>query len=68
MNHLKILCIGIFSLLSGIMAFAESNYDISEFYSVIKPAAGTKAIGKFSTTIEAEYILSPTRVETGKFV
>ena len=36
--------------------------------SVIKPPPGTKAIGKYKQTIEVEYILTPTKVDTGKYV
>lgn len=48
-------------------AYAESSYDIAGFYKVAKPKSGTKAIGKFDKTMEVEYILTPTKVDTGKF-
>ena len=53
---------------SAFTANAESSYDIAELYSVLKPASGTKAVGKYDKTIEVEYILSPTKVDKGKYV
>lgn len=49
-------------------ASAESSYDISEFYSVETPARGTKAVGKYDKVVDVEYILSPTKVDKGKYV
>lgn len=49
------------------VVYAESSYDIAEIYSVFKPEAGTKAVGKYDKTIEVEYILTPTRIDTGKY-
>lgn len=50
------------------LAYAESSYDISEFYSVEKPASGTKAVGRYDKVVDVEYILSPTKVDKGKYV
>ncbi len=46
---------------------AESSYDISEIYSIFKPDPGTKAVGKFDKAIDVEYILTPTKIDTGKY-
>lgn len=40
-------------------AYAESSYDISELYSVIKAPSGTKAVGTYDKTVEVKYILTP---------
>lgn len=53
---------------SAFTALAESSYDIAAIYEVIKPSAGTKAVGRYDKTIEVEYILSPTKIDTGKYV
>lgn len=63
----KILLV-LFLMLSCVSAYAESSYDVKELYSLIKPAAGTKAVGKYDKTIEVEYILTPTKVDKGKYV
>lgn len=55
-------------LMTCSFAYAESSYDISEFYSVIKPASGTKAVGRYDKVVDVEYILSPTKVDKGKYV
>ncbi len=55
-------------MLTTAVAYAEKRYDISETYEVTVPARGTKAVGKYDKTIEAQYILTPTRVDTGKYV
>lgn len=55
-------------LLSSSQVFAESSYDIAELYTVIKPESGTKAVGKYDKTMDVEYILTPTKADTGKFV
>ena len=54
-------------LMSTLTAFAESSYDIAALYEVVKPAAGTKAVGKYDKTIDVEYILSPTKVDAGTY-
>lgn len=66
MKHLTILISLI--ILSSLSAVAESSYDIAEFYEVTKPANGTKAVGRYDKTIEVEYLLTPTRVDKGKYV
>lgn len=53
---------------SAFTANAENSYNIAELYSVIEPASGTKAVGKYDKTIEVEYILTPTKVDTGKYI
>lgn len=65
MKILKGIGISLLFMLSTFPVFAESSYDIAELYAVIKPASGTKAIGKYDKTIEVEYILTPTKVDTG---
>ena len=52
----------------GINGSSESIYDIADFYTVNKPESGTKAIGKYDKTIEVEYLLTPTRLNTGKYI
>lgn len=68
MNYRKIICVCFIILTSMSSVLAESSYDIAEFYEVIKPATGTKAVGKYDKTIEVEYILSPTKVDKGKYI
>ena len=41
--------------------------DISELYSVIKAPAGTKAVGTYDKAVEVKYILTPTKIDTGKY-
>ena len=67
MKHINKYCLGILFLLFANFAFAENSYDISEFYSVYEPESGTIAVGSFSTTENVEYILTPTKVDTGKY-
>ncbi|MDE7024455.1 MAG: hypothetical protein K2O88_01060 [Paramuribaculum sp.] len=55
-------------MLSTSTALAESSYDISELYEVIKPSSGTKAVGKYDKVIDVEYILTPTKVDKGKYI
>lgn len=55
-------------MFSVLMAHAESSYDIADFYTVTKPESGTKAIGRFDKVIEVEYLLTPTRLNTGKYI
>lgn len=55
-------------IMMGSFAYAESSYDISELYAVIKPSSGTKAVGQNDKVMEVEYILSPTKVDTGKYI
>lgn len=55
-------------MLATMNMYAESSYDISELYSVVKPANGTKAVGKYDKVVEVEYILTPTKVDKGKYV
>ena len=68
MNKLRKIgvCFGL--LLAGLPAFAESSYDVADVYEVVKPASGTKAVGRYDKTIDVEYILTPTSVDTGKYV
>ena len=68
MEQLKRLCICLILTIPAFSAFSENGYDIAELYSVIKPASSTKAVGKYDKTIDVEYILTPTKVETGKYV
>lgn len=68
MDKIKWLFFMIAFLMTCSFAFAESSYDISEFYSVIKPTSGTKAVGRYDKVVDVEYILSPTKVDNGKYV
>lgn len=68
MNNIRKIFLCISLLISCSFAYAESSYDISELYSVEKPASGTKAVGKYDKLVEVEYILSPTRVDKGKYI
>lgn len=68
MKYLRKIALLIMLLLSSSLVFAESSYDVSKLYTVIKPASGTKAVGKYDKTIDVEYILTPTKVDTGKYV
>lgn len=67
MNHLKRICLFLLTLMYCSAVYAESSYNISELYSVYKPEAGTIAVGSFSTTENVEYILTPTKVDIGKY-
>lgn len=67
MKYLKRLFLSVIFILTAFAMSAESSYDISEIYSVFKPNPGTKAIGKFDKTIDMEYILTPTKIDTGKY-
>ena len=55
-------------MFSALVAHAESSYDIADFYTVTKPESGTKAVGRFDKLIEVEYLLTPTRLNTGKYI
>ena len=55
-------------LITGGTAYAEKSYDIAEIYTVTKPERGTKAVGKYGKAEEVKYILTPVRVETGKYI
>lgn len=68
MTHIKTIILSVVVTLSAPFAYAESSYDISELYSVVKAPSGTKAIGTYDKTIEVKYILTPTKVDTGKYV
>lgn len=68
MKYFNKLFICILFTMVAFVVQAESSYDIAELYSVIKPASGTKAVGKYDKTIDVEYILTPTKVDKGKYV
>ncbi len=68
MTHLKPILLSLVFTLATSFAYAESSYDISELYSIVKALSGTKAIGTYDKTIEVKYILTPTKVDTGKYV
>ncbi len=68
MTHLKPILLSLVFTLATSFAYAESSYDISELYSIVKAPSGTKAIGTYDKTIEVKYILTPTKVDTGKYV
>ena len=68
MTHIKTLILALLLALCATAARAESSYSIAEFYEVQKAASGTKAVSKTDRTMDVEYILTPTRVDTGKYV
>ncbi len=68
MTHIKPILLSLVFTLATSFAYAESSYDISELYSIIKPSSGTKAVGRFDKVVDVEYILTPTRVDNGKYV
>lgn len=68
MDNRKRLFICILAIISVFVVYAESSYVIAELYSVIKPTSGTKAVGKYGNTIDVECILTPTKVDTGKYI
>lgn len=55
-------------LASATVAWGESTYDVAEFYEVGTPERGTKAIGRHDKVIDVQYFLTPTRVDTGKYI
>ncbi len=67
MKKSKRLLLSLLLLTQFTVAFAESKYDIAEVYSVSKPESGSKAVGKYDKTIDVEYILTPTKIDTGKY-
>ena len=68
MKHIKTLALCLIFMMASSFAFAESSYDISELYSVIKAPTGTKAISTYDKTVEVKYILTPTKVDAGKYI
>lgn len=68
MKSLKAISIALTFMSASFAAFAESSYNIAEFYTVVKPDSGTKAVGIYEQTIDVEYILTPTKLDTGKYV
>lgn len=67
-THIQRIGMMVAIMFSVLMAHAESSYDIADFYTVTKPESGTKAIGRYDKVIEAEYLLTPTRINTGKYI
>ena len=67
MTHIKTIALCLLFMMVSSFAFAESSYDISELYSVIKAPAGTKAVGTYDKAVEVKYILTPTKIDTGKY-
>lgn len=68
MTRTKQLIFSLIFILSAIFAKAESSYDIAALYSIIKPESGTKAVNSFDQKIDIKFILTPTKVDTGKYV
>lgn len=68
MVKIKTIALSLIFMMVSSVAYAESSYDISEIYSVINAHNGTKAIGTYDQTIEVKYILTHTKVDTGKYV
>ena len=50
------------------LVYAESSYDIAGFYTVSTPTSGTKAVGSYDKVMDVEFLLSPTRVDKGKYI
>lgn len=68
MKHLRVIVISLIFIVSAFTTNASSSYDIAELYSVIKPTSGTKAVGRYDKTIDVEYLLTPTKIDTGKYI
>ncbi len=67
MKQLTKIAILMSLLMTASFASAESKYDVKELYKVTKPTNETVAVGKNGNTVEVEYILTPTKVDTGKY-
>lgn len=67
-NKTLSICAFLTFLLPAPTATAESSYDIAELYSMTAPTSGTKAVGKYDQIIDVEYILTPTKINIGKYV
>lgn len=67
MANIKTIALSLICMMTAAFAYAESSYDISELYSMYKAEAGTIAVGSFSTTENVKYILTPTKVDIGKY-
>ncbi len=63
----KVIIILLFFLIASTI-HAESSYDIADFYSVYKPSSDTKAIDKNDRAVDVKYLLTPTRIDTGKYI
>lgn len=68
MTHLKQILFSLAFLTFVSVAHAEKSYDVAEFYTVEKAPSGTKAVGEYDKTVVIKYILTPTRVNTGKSI
>lgn len=68
MTNIKTIALSLIFMMTTAFAYAESSYDISEIYSVIKPTSGTKAVGSYDKVVEVKYILTPKKVDIGKYV
>lgn len=68
MTHIKKFSLSVIFIMVAMIAYAESSYDISEIYSVIETPSGSKAVSSYGKPIDVKYILSPTNVDTGKYV
>lgn len=44
-----------------------SEYDVKDFYKSFEPDSGTKVLTSNGDLEEAEYILSPTKINAGKY-
>ena len=55
MTQIKTIVLCLLFMMVSSFAFAESSYDISELYSVIRAPTGTKAVGSYDKTIEVKY-------------
>lgn len=68
MRYIKYILLSVLFLTAVSAARAEKSYDVAEFYSVEKAPSGTKAVGEYDKTVDVKFILTPTRVDTGKFI
>lgn len=68
MSLLKSIAVSLTMIASSISVFAESKYDVSEFYEVVTLESGTKAVSRNGSVSDAEYLLLPTKVDKGKYV
>ena len=68
MKYKKAFSLIVAFIASAAAACAESSYDVSGFYDVVKAVSGTKAVGQYDQSVEIKYILTPTKVDKGKYI
>lgn len=64
----KAFAVGLLIAVAAPVASAEHSYDVADFYSAEKVQSGTKAVGRNDRMVDVEYILTPTKVDTGKYI